>query len=96
MEFVLSQREVGGEEQVKHCCCLVAPALLHLQLHRPANAATAEQRLMAVGSDGIWPALPGSGMPSRHHRRRRGFTHTTLYTIIPDIGVHLHRRRYGC
>ena len=95
-EFVLWQREaLGGTDGVLLLPGAPAPACFTSHL-RPATSATITscsidsvaivggqgEKLMAVrgSSDGIWTALPESGMPSRHHRRRRGFTHTTLST----------------
>ena len=95
-EFVLWQREaLGGTDGVLLLPGAPAPACFTSHL-RPATSATSTscsidsvaivggqgEKLMAVrgSSDGIWTALPESGMPSRHHRRRRGFTHTTLST----------------
>ena len=95
-EFVLWQREaLGGTDGVLLLPGAPAPACFTSHL-RPATSATITscsidsvaivggqgEKLMAVrgSSDGIWTALPESGMPSRHHRRRRGFTHSTLST----------------
>ena len=91
-------------------CIAHASTALHLQyqllLQHSDMAILLWQSREADGSSGvmaIWAALPGSGMPSRHHRRRHcGFTHTTT-TTAPcytqsywTSDVHLHRRRYWC